>query len=256
MTEDLLAELGRLTADAGELARKSVRGGHDWYRISDQGESGAVSIDIYDEIGAWGVTGADFVAALDRLPVSTRTIALNLNSPGGSVFDGLAIASRLRRHPAQVHVTVDSVAASIASVIAMSGDTVTMTRGSQMMIHDPSGLVMGGAADMRQMADLLDKIGRDSIADAYVQRAGGTHDEWLARMADESWYSAEEAVAIGLATAVEGEQQAEPAARHDLAAYGFRHAGREAAPDPGAADTARRSRAAVARVRDLLNGAK
>lgn len=237
-----------------ELSEIKVRGGHEWFRFSAHDvRTDSADVEIYDEIGAWGVTAADFTAALAALPKSTKVINLRINSPGGGVFAGLAIANRLREHSATVNVTVDGVAASIASVIAMSGDTVTMGRGSQMMIHDPSGLVMGNAADMRQMADVLDKLARTSIADAYMKKAGGDEATWLDRMSAETWYSAEEAVAAGLADATVDPpaDEAENVAAFDLTAYGFSHPGRDAAPDPAAADRARRSRAAVARVRGL-----
>jgi ATP-dependent protease ClpP protease subunit len=115
------------------------------------------------------------------------------------VFAGLTIANRLREHKATVNVTVDGVAASIASVIAMAGDTVTMARGSQMMIHNPRAWSWAGPADMRKMADVLDQLARDSIADAYRAKAGGEVADWLDRMAAETWYGPAEAVAVGLA---------------------------------------------------------
>ena len=240
------------------LAQLRIRGGHDWYRITDADSEALV--EIYDEIGMWGVTAADFTRDLAALPKSTKTINLRINSPGGSVFDGLTIANRLREHKARVNVTVDGVAASIASVIAMAGDQITMARGSQMMVHNPSGLVMGGSGDMRQMADLLDKVARETIADAYQAKAGGQLDEWLDRMAAETWYGPAEAVAVGLADQADGDDEADQDAKdrapHDLTAYGFRHPGREAAPDPLAEDRARRSRATVVRVRNLRSGGK
>lgn len=244
-----------LNALVAELAEFKVRGGHEWFRFANHDvRTDEATVEIYDEVGMWGITAADFTAALDALPKSTKTINLRINSGGGSVFGGLTIANRLRDHKATVNVTVDGVAASIASVIAMSGDTVTMARGSQMMIHNPSGVVMGQSADMRKMADVLDHLAVTSIADAYLSKAGGTADEWLARMAEESWYGPAEAVALRLADVADtGESEDEPAARitHDLTAYGWKHAGREHAPDPLAQDRARRSRAIVARVRDL-----
>jgi ATP-dependent protease ClpP protease subunit len=240
------------------LSEIKIRGGHEWFRFSDHDvRTDAADVEIYDEIGNYGITAADFTAALAALPKSTKTINLRINSPGGGVFAGLAIANRLREHPATVNVTVDGVAASIASVIAMSGDTVTMGRGATMMIHNPSGVVMGNADDMDQMAATLRKLAKDSIADAYVKKAGGTAQEWLDRMAAETWYSADEAVTIGLANAAVDEAPAEEDAvaasspAFDITAYGFRHAGREQAPDPLAADRHKRSQAIVARVRNL-----
>jgi ATP-dependent protease ClpP protease subunit len=239
------------------LSEIKVRGGHEWFRFSDHDvRTDAADVEIYDEIGAWGITAADFTAALAALPKSTKTINLRINSPGGGVFAGLAIANRLRDHPATVNVVVDGVAASIASVIAMAGDTVTMNRGSQMMIHNPSGICMGDADDMDQMAATLRNLARTSIADAYVKRAGGEPQDWLDRMAAETWYSADEAVAVGLANAAADDAPTEEAVAasspaFDITAYGFRHSGRDAAPDPLAVDRHKRSQAIVARVRDL-----
>lgn len=164
---------------------------------------------MLDEIGYFGITAADFTRELAALDVGT--INLHISSPGGGVFDGVAIFNRLREHPAKVHVTVDGIAASIASVIAMAGDTVTMGRGAQLMIHCASGVVLGQAIDLRKMADILDKLDRDTIATAYADRAGGTVAHWLDLMAKEQWFSDHEAVAAGLADAVMG--AARPSAR-------------------------------------------
>jgi hypothetical protein len=157
---------------------------------------------------------------------------VRINSPGGSVFEGIAIANALRAHPANVTVQVDSVAASIASVIAMAGDRIEMAPNSMMMIHDASGLAMGNAADMEEMAELLDLIS-DNIADAYAARAGGTREQWRERMRAETWYLPEDAVDNGLAdeavqapktgtpTGPAEEPEPEMARAWDLAAYGY-----------------------------------
>jgi ATP-dependent protease ClpP protease subunit len=134
------------------LGKVQVRGGHEWYRIADADAAEAL-VEIYDEIGYFGITAGDFTRDLGS--VKAKTINLRINSPGGSVFDGLTIFNRLREHPATVNVTVDGVAASIASVIAMAGDSVTMGRGAQLMIHNPSGLVLGRPA--RQAGPRLDR---------------------------------------------------------------------------------------------------
>lgn len=234
------------------LAKLQIRGGHDWYRITDAADEALV--EIYDEIGYFGITAADFTRDLHA--VKAKTINLRLNSPGGSVFDGLTIFNRLREHPATVNVTVDGVAASIASVIAMAGDTVAMGLGAQLMIHNPSGLVMGQADDMREMADLLDKLARDSIADVYTAKAGKTAAHWLDLMGRETWLSGPEAVAAGLADSAVGADPApsDAARTFDLTAYGFKFAGREQAPDPVALARSISSDAVKARVREALRG--
>ncbi len=175
---------------------------HDWYRIANQvGDSADVL--IYDEISAWGVMADQFVRDVSALDVAT--INLKLNTPGGLVFDGIAIHNALRDHKAKVHVTVDGLAASIGSVIAMAGDTVTMNRGTHMMIHDAAGLCVGNAKDMGEMVELLDKLS-GTIAGFYAARAGGTPQEWRDRMLTETWFTAQEAVDAGLADRLAGSE--------------------------------------------------
>lgn len=178
---------------------------------------GAAEVWIYDEIGLWGVSARDFTTELVALDADAITV--HLNSPGGDVFDGVAIYRALKDHPANVTTRVDSIAASIASVIAMAGDRVLMTRRSMMMIHEPFALSMGTAGDMRKAATALDKMG-DTIAGIYSDRAGGTAAEWRARMADETWFSDDEAVDAGLADEV----LREAAAKNSFDLSIFRHA--------------------------------
>lgn len=217
--------------------RAQLRQGRtDWYRISNTAGGGPAVVHIYDEIGGWwGVTASDFVRDLNAINASE--IELHLNSPGGDVFDGIAIMNALRQHRAKVTVNVDALAASIASVIAMGGDRVVMAPGSQMMIHDGMCLCLGNAADMRKTADFLDQQS-DNIASIYEGRAGGTAAEWRARMTAETWYTAEEAVAAGLADEVSSAHSiTEANSPQDLSwdLSIFNYAGRSSAPDPLAA---------------------
>jgi len=196
------------------LARPVARQAKPWYRITAKAEDGGgeddrdepttdgdtTIIDIYDEIGWFGTGAADFVRDLRQ--VATPKIELHINSPGGDVFDAVAIYTSLRQHKAQVHVIVDSLAASAASFIAMAGDKITAMANAMMMIHDPLGLVIGNAADMRELADLLDKHG-DNIAAIYAGRAGGKVEDWRAAMLAETWYLADEAYAAGLVDEVD-----------------------------------------------------
>lgn len=214
-----------------------------WYRFENLGAD-ETDVILYGEIGWYGTEADTFVRELRAL--KTARINLRLSSPGGSVFDGIAIMNGLRAHSAEVTVYVDSLAASIASVIAMAGDRVVMMPASEMMIHEASGLCMGNASDMRELADLLDRQS-DKIAAVYAERAGGDTEAWRAAMAAETWYSAEEAVAAGLADEVaelprkgadtdEGDEPQATGARvweQYLAAY--RYAGREEAPAPAPA---------------------
>ena len=193
----------------------------EWYRIDNKADTRTATIWIHDEIGWFGITGREFIE--DLMAIDADTIDLHLNSPGGEVFDGIAIYSTLRQHSAKVNVIIDSLAASIASVIAMAGDTVTVTPNGMMMIHDGLGLAIGNAADHRDMADLLDKIS-DNIASVYAERATGdkTADEWRALMLAETWFNADEALEAGLVDAISTPSAAdavpddEPAATADF----------------------------------------
>lgn len=185
-----------------------------WYRFEPKAADDVAEILIYDEISFWGVDAGAFNA--DLAQVTASTINLRINSPGGSVFDGVAIYNALKGHGARVNVTIDGLAASIASVIALAGDRVTMGEGSFMMIHDPWALAIGNAADMRETADVLEKIG-GSMADIYTANSDMSRADVLAAMADETWYTAPEAVDVGLAD--ETHEGAEASASFDLSIY-------------------------------------
>lgn len=212
-----------------------------WYRIAnsvDEGGSPAASVHIYGDIGSWGITAASFVEELKT--VDAAEIHLFVNSPGGEVFDGLAIHNALRSHRARVMVQVDSLAASIASVIAMAGDRIVMSPHSQMMIHDAQGVSCGSPEELREYADFLDRQS-DNIAAVYAERAGGTKLQWRKRMQAETWYFADEAVEAGLADEVavpkrlpdeEEKPDRELAAAWDLTVYNYAHSSREDAPAP------------------------
>jgi len=174
-----------------------------WYTIRARGPGAAAEraeISIYDEIGAYGVSAKGFLAELGALPDAVP-IDLRLNSPGGSVFDAVAIHNALQRHAGSVTVWIDGIAASAASYIAMAGDEIVMPENAFLMIHDPAGLVMGTAADMREMAGTLDKIA-GSMVRGYAARSGRSESEIVALMAAETWFDASDALAAGLATRI------------------------------------------------------
>lgn len=206
------------------------QGRNDWYRIvRNQADTGTTEIYLFDEVGYFGVTAQDFVRDLQG--VQTPRIDLHISSPGGDVFDGIAIYESLRTHTAEVTTHVDSLAASIASVIAMAGDTRMIAPAGTMMVHDGHGIAIGNAADMREMADLLDRTS-NTIAGVYAARAGGDVAAWREAMQAETWYSAAEAVDAGLATEVASDAADAPAAAasFDLSIYSY--AGRQQAPAP------------------------
>ena len=208
-----------------------MRGRNDWYSIrlqeGDASTPPSAELLIYDEIGYWGITALDLVRDLQALDVDK--ISARINSPGGEIFDGITIYNALRDHRADVDVTVDGLAASIASVIAMAGDTVTMNRGSTMMIHDGHGIAIGNAEVMREFAAVLDQQS-NNVAGIYAARAGGTAEEWRAAMIEESWFTAAEAVEAGLADSVAGDASDSTGAENSWDLSIFASESRSAAP--------------------------
>lgn len=217
-----------------------ARGDESWYRIHQpqNARGGTADLYIYDEIGYWGVSAQRLIDDLRELDADT--IELHVNSPGGEVYDGIAIYNALLNHPARVNVTVDALAASAASFIAQAGHSVTMARNAEMMIHDAIGIAWDNAEGLRTLAERLDAVS-DNIAGIYADRAGGTVASWRATMKAETWYSADEAVAAGLADSVVAVQRrgADDAdtenrwsSRRDAISARFRYANRGATEAP------------------------
>jgi ATP-dependent protease ClpP protease subunit len=200
-----------------------------WWRITNSAKPRTAVLDIFDEIGPWGVTAKDLVNQLRTLEVDE--IQLHVNSPGGDYFDGVAILNSLRAHPARVVATVDGLAASAASFIVMAADELVMARNSEFMIHEASGFAMGDSATMRDLAERLDHIS-NNIASVYAERAGGSVEDWRAAMHAETWYSAQEAVDAGLADRVSEPKAAAEAPKNRFDYSIFNYAGRAAAPAP------------------------
>lgn len=170
------------------------------YDIRGEGSS-SLELDVYDVVGersdGSGVT-AKKIAGILRRHADARKITLRVNSVGGSVFDGFAIYQQLADHRARVEAHVDGLAASIASLIIMAADEITIAPQAMVMVHNPWSVGVGDADDMRKAAETLDKI-RDSMADAYAARTGLGRDRVVAMMEAETWMNAAEAVAQGFA---------------------------------------------------------
>lgn len=189
-------------------------------KMSADGKTG--DIFIYGEITqyAWEEYGEKsakmFQQELEDLGV-VDTINLYVNSPGGSVFEGVAIHNMLKRHSARVIAHVDALAASIASVIIMSANEIRMPSNSMLMIHNPWTWVSGNAADLRKAADDLDRIGESAIV-SYLAKAGDKlTEEKLREMLDaETWLMAEEAYQYGLCDVVEEENKMAASISEDL----------------------------------------
>ncbi len=159
---------------------------------------------IYGRIGGggWfseGISAAD-VATLLR-EAGPGPLNVRINSPGGDVFDGVAIHSLLARHIGTVTVYVDGLAASAASFIMLAGDTIISARNAFVMVHDAMTFTYGNPATHRTSADLLDKVS-DNIADMYAERAGEDAEHWRGVMSENGedgvWYTGQEALDAGL----------------------------------------------------------
>lgn len=157
-------------------------------------------IDILEPIGEnWfgdGLTGKKFAGMLKDVG-DVDNIHLRINSPGGNVFDGVAIYNLLKQHKATVDVNIIGMALSAASVIAQAGDSINMAHNAMFMVHDPWSFAMGNSREMRDAADLLDKI-KGTLVDTYARsierRKGASDAELIAlMMEEETWLTADEA---------------------------------------------------------------
>jgi len=196
-----------------------------WYNIKAKAKD--AEIWIYEEIGDFwdgGVSAKEFAKELKAMG-KVETINLHLNSPGGVVTDGIAIYNLLKQNQARINVNIEGWAASIASVVAMAGDEISMAENGLMMIHDPWGLAIGNAADMRAAADVLDKM-RDSIVMAYVKKAKqedreASNEKFAGLMAAETWMTAQEALDHGLIDNIT--DSIKMAASFDLSKFKYRN---------------------------------
>lgn len=219
-------------------------------------EADGNTISVYDVIGddPWageGVTARRIAGALRS--IGKNPVTVNVNSPGGDMFEGLAIYNLLREHPAEVTVRVMGLAASAASVIAMAGDKIEMGLGSMLMIHNSWGLVVGNQNDMREAAETFAEFDA-AMADIYAARTGQKPDAIAAMMNAETWLRAERAIENGFADATfeapdyeddgaSGQKKARARLDATLAKSGMprverRSLLREAAGTPSAAGTA------------------
>lgn len=162
----------------------------DWYTIEAKTGDGEMEVILYDVVG-WPYNDAfDLVRSLSDF--KGNSISLRINSPGGDVFDGMAIFNALREHPARVTTRIEGLAASMASVIALAGDEVQAHKNSMLMIHDPWVVMAGNQYDLRDVADVLQKIG-GNILDVYYDKSSIGKRELKQMMKDETWFTAAEA---------------------------------------------------------------
>lgn len=166
---------------------------------------------LYDVIDPyWGISAADF--AREMSGITAPVINLRINSPGGDVFDGRAIATAIAQHPSKVVAHIDGLAASAASYVAIAADEVRIADGAMVMVHNAWTLAFGNKADLRDVADVLEKVDGTIAAD-YVRKTGKTLEEVTAWMNAETWFTAAEAKDAGLVDAIDAITPSDPEAR-------------------------------------------
>ena len=181
-------------------------------RFDVRAEGDVTEIELYDEIGFWGVTAKDFRS---RLPAS-GDVRVIINSPGGDVFDGIAMFNDLRAVDGNVEVLVTGLAASAASIVAMAGDRLTMAESSFLMIHNAWTIMIGDRNEFRAVADVLEQIDT-ALARVYAERSGLERAAVTAMMDAETWMDGAAAVEAGFADEIV-EREA-PEARFDLSGF-------------------------------------
>lgn len=167
------------------------------------------TISVFEMIGddgmGGGVTTRRIAAALRT--IGKRDVTVQINSPGGDMFEGIAIYNLLRAHPAKITVEVLGIAASAASIIAMAGDHIRMAPSSFLMLHNAWGVVIGNRHDMAEAAALFERFD-GALADIYAARSGMARSEIAALLDAETFLTAQEAVAAGMADTIAGETAA------------------------------------------------
>jgi ATP-dependent protease ClpP protease subunit len=163
-----------------------------WFSFTNSTDDKSVEIFIYDVIGSYNVSAKSFIAELKR--AGNKDATLRIHCPGGNILEGNAIYNAVKRYPGPVHVVIDGIAASMASVVAMAGDTIEIAENGLIMIHNPAGFGGGDSRDMRKLADVMDKL-KQNIITAYADRTGLSREKLAEMMDDETWMTAAEALA-------------------------------------------------------------
>lgn len=194
-----------------------------FYEIKLSADKKSADIFIYGVITKYrwddeDISAMSFKKELDAVG-AVEKINLYINSPGGSVFEGITIHNMLKRHEAEIIAHIDALAASIASVIAMAADKIIMPSNSMMMIHNAWSFVVGNAAKMRKEADNLDRIS-SSAKESYLSRNLSISEDELQKMLDdETWLSAEDCVKYGLADEIVEENKAAACVSDEVMQY-------------------------------------
>jgi len=185
----------------------------EWYKIKNK-SSEVSDVYLFNDIGTFGITAQSFIDEIKQY--EDRELNIHINSLGGEVFEGMAIYSIIQRRTSKTTVYIEGIAASIASVIALAADEVIMSENSLLMIHNAWGGTQGEAKDMRKQAEILDKI-TNEIAEVYVKKTKIPYNEIVEMMDEETWLTAEEAVALGFVDSIS--EPIKVAAKYDVSKY-------------------------------------
>ena len=185
----------------------------EWYKIKNNA-SEVSDVYLFNNIGTFGITAQSFIDEIKEY--DNQELNIHINSLGGEVFEGMAIYSIIQRRKAKTTVYIEGIAASIASVIALAADEVIMSENSLLMIHNAWGGTQGDAKDMRKQADVLDKI-TNEIAEVYVKKTKMPYNEIIEMMNEETWLTAEEAVALGFVDSIS--EPIKVAAKYDVSRF-------------------------------------
>ena len=186
-------------------------------RVEEKNGQKRGALHLYDAVGGWdGIRAKHVVEKLEALKASgAQHLDVHINSPGGDVFEGMAIHTAIASWPnGERRVHVDGLAASIASIVAMAGDEIEISPTAMVMVHEPRGFAMGEAGELRKVADRLDAI-HDVMCDVYVARTGLPKAEVEKLVAAETWMSAAEAVEKGFADRVGTRAEDDPDQEED-----------------------------------------
>lgn len=185
----------------------------EWYKIKNK-SSEVSDIYLFNDIGTFGITAQSFIDEIKQY--EDRELNIHINSLGGEVFEGMAIYSIIQRRTSKTTVYIEGIAASIASVIALAADEVIMSENSLLMIHNAWGGTQGEAKDMRKQAEILEKI-TNEIAEVYVKKTKIPYNEIVEMMDEETWLTAQEAVALGFVDSIS--EPIKVAAKYDVSKY-------------------------------------
>lgn len=185
---------------------------------------------VYDVIDSyWGASAEALVSALAS--AGEKTVHMHINSPGGDVFEARAMAAAIVGHAGKVIAHIDGVAASAATYLALAASEVRMTEGGLFMVHNSWTMAMGNRTELRDTANLLEKIDGTIAAD-YARKTGASAEQVSAWMDAETWFTAQEALDAGFIDAIDANTKGEKKAQWNLSAYANAPKPTEPEPEP------------------------